>query len=673
MKNVIAIFSVFLFATFLSSQELNQNVKNFSQLPDVYDVKISPNGKMVGVLREIDQERMVSIIDLESRSLLHTHRFIRKGQIGYFEWLSDERLLFARRAKFSGENRLFPSGELYATNIDGKKSIMLTGPQAKKSSDTTKDDPRQRALMVNKLEDDPDHILIQFFTSDRFNKLYKLNIYNGEMERYATSPVRSPYYVFDAKGNLMAAAGINPKTYGIEIYIYNKNLPVEYFSGSACSGRSEDCVEVVERRSQKTTNKNWTFWKTTSWDEELSLVSYDKESNSLITIENIDNDLSGVYRTNLRTGDRKLIYRHDVVDIDSVLTDDESRVYGATLMDGYHTIVFFKGENETKDRIKNLKSKFPGSTILPSAISDDLTKATFMVSSDINPGVHYLYDSTSDTLTPLGKYWGSIDYSGLSPMEPISFKSRDGTTIHGYLTKSRKGDSKNSPTIVHPHGGPEGVRDRWGFDHRVQMFASEGFNVLQVNFRGSGGYGKSYGRYIWSNWDGVLNDIFDGMEFLDEEGLIDKNNTCIYGGSYGGYAATQSAIMRPDLFRCSVSDVGVYDLPGLFVDGDIQAFRGGKKQLEIRLGTDEERLREMSPHYNAEKLTVPFFMIHGKNDIRAPYDHAVKFSEKLNQLGIKHETLFIEKEGHGYFDEDVRYESNMQLLNFFNKYLDQAL
>ena len=124
MKNALVIFSVFLLSTFLSSQEINQNVKNFSQLPDVYDVKISPNGKMVGVLREIDQERMVSIIELESKKMLHTHRFIRKYQIQSFEWLSDERLLFSRSAKFSGENRSFASGELYATNIDGKKSIM---------------------------------------------------------------------------------------------------------------------------------------------------------------------------------------------------------------------------------------------------------------------------------------------------------------------------------------------------------------------------------------------------------------------------------------------------------------------------------------------------------------------------------------------------------------------
>ncbi|MDP6181657.1 MAG: prolyl oligopeptidase family serine peptidase [SAR86 cluster bacterium] len=672
MKRIIFLVCAMFLTNFIISEEINKNVKNFSQLPDVYDVKISPNGKMVGVLREIDQERMVSIIDLESKKLIHNHRFIRKGQIGNFEWLSDERLLFARRAKFSGENRLFPSGELYATNIDGKKSIMLTGPQAKKSSDTTKDDPRQRAIMVNKLEDDPDHILIQFFTSDRFNKLYKLNTNNGEMERFATPPVRSPFYAIDESGRLAAVSGLNPKTFNIEIYIYNKNLPTEYFSNSPCTKFGIDCVEVVEKRNQKTTNKNWTFWKSTNWEknEYLSLVSYNSKSTTLFTIENTDSDLSGIYKTNLSTGEKKLIYRHSRVDIDDALIDDEGNVYAAKIMDGYPSLAYFKGDSKKKELSKLVRSKFPGNQISISAVSDDETKASVFVQADINSGFHVIYDLSKDEITPLGKYYKYIDDANLAFVEPISFKSRDGTIIYGYLTKSRKGDSSNSPTIVHPHGGPEGVRDRWGFDHRVQMFASEGFNVLQVNFRGSGGYGRSYGTYIRGNWDGVLNDIFDGIEYASDERLIDINRICIYGGSYGGYAATQGAIMRPDLFKCSVSDVGVYHIPNLFKNGDIQASRGGQKQLEIRLGTDEKRHIEMSPHFNAEKLTVPFFMLHGENDIRAPYEDAVKFSKKLNSLGIKHKSLFIEKEGHGYFDEDVRYESNMELIRFFKEHLN---
>ena len=672
MKKIIGIGILVLFVLNLSSEEVNQNVKNFSQLPDVYSVQISPNGKMIGVLREINQERMVAVISLDTNKLIHNHRFIKKGQIGYFEWLSDERLLFTRLTKIAGENRLLPTGDLYAVNIDGTKAIMLTGRQAKRSSKTVKDDPKKPAQMVNMLPDDEDHILVQFYGSSMFNDLYKVNIYDGKIEKYVASPVRQPSYYFDRKGNVVAVRGINPDTFRIEIYTYNKNLPSEYFTGSACAKSSVECVEVLAQSNKKKIfNKDWTFWKTTEWDETLDLVAYNQESFTLTSIETADNNLSGVYETNLRTGKKKLLYRNKTVDIAYAHVDDEGVVYGARFLEGgYPASVYFKGINKTKERRKILSSKFPGSTISVTALSDDETKATVSIRSDVNPGIFILYNFETNDITPLGKSWGSIDYQNLAPMEPISFPAKDGTTIYGYLTKSRKGDSNNSPTIVHPHGGPDGVQDTWGFDPFVQMLSSEGFNVLQVNFRGSGGYGLDYMRFIRGYWDGVLKDVFDGMRYLDKEGLIDIDRVCIYGASYGGYAATQSPIMEPDLFKCAVSDVGVYDLVNLFKTGDIQSSRGGKPQLKIRLGSDEERHKQMSPHYNAEKLTTPFFMIHGENDIRAPYLDAVKFSKKLNKLGIEHKAVWIEKEGHGYFDEEIRYSHNMDLLDFFNQYLN---
>ena len=649
----------------------NENIKNFSQLPDTYDIKLSPNGEMIGVLREINGERMLSIINIDTKELIFNHRYVKKGEIGGFEWLSDERLLMSKITTFATRNSKFPTGELYAVNIDGKKEIILTGRQAKRSSDTAKDDPKKPATLIDLLPEEPNKIMVQFFSSDEFWRLYKVDIFNGEIERYAVPPVRQPYYQFDANGQLIAVAGVNKDTFDLQIYLYNKNIPTEYFVGSSCSGSDVDCIEVVERKAGSISkNPDWTFWKSDSWDSRLELVSYNKDNNTLVTVENLGQDLSGIYRTNLTSGKRKLIYRHDTVDVGSVLTDDEGNVYGATFMDGYPSLVFFKGDSKQKDRLKYVKGLFPNSLISPSNMSDDETRQTFMVSSDVNPGIFYLVDSETETVTPLGKFWGSIEYSKLVPVEPLSFKSRDGATIHGYLTRSAIGNSKDSPTIVHPHGGPEGVRDRWGFDHRSQMLASEGFNVLQINFRGSGGYGLSYQRFISGNWDGVLTDLFDGMEYLHNKGDIDQYNSCIYGGSYGGYAATQGAIMRPDLFKCSVSDVGVYDLVNLFNTGDIQDSRGGKPQLIKRLGADEERHKEMSPHYNAEKLKVPFFMIHGKKDIRAPYEDAVKFSKKLDSIGFEHKKLFIAKEGHGYSDEGVRYESNMDLINFFKEHLN---
>ena len=673
MKKIIEIGILILFVLNLSSGEVNQNVKNFSQLPDVFNIKISPDGKMIGVLREVNEERMVSVIVLETNKLIHNHKFIKKGEIGNFDWLNNERLLFTRLTKRAGENRLLQTGDLYAVNIDGTKAIMLTGRQAKRSSKTVKDDPKKPAQMVHILPDDEEHILAQFYGSSMFNDVYKVNINDGKLDKYVASPVRQPQYTFDAKGNVVAVVGINPDTYRIEVYIYNKNLPSEFFTGSACARSSVDCVEVTAKSEKKKIfNKDWTFWKTTEWDEILELVSFNNDSSTLTTIETADKDVSGVYETNLRTGKRKLLYRNKINNISYAHVDEEGVVYGARFLEGgYPASVFFKVKNKEKERTKVLYDKFPGSSVSVTALSDDETKATLSVSSDTNPGIYFLYNFSNNKVRALGKRWGSIDYQNLSSMDPISFPAKDGSMIYGYLTKSLKGESKNSPTIVHPHGGPDGVQDIWGFDSRVQMLASEGFNVLQVNYRGSGGYGLDYMRYIRGNWDGVLNDIFDGMRYLDKEGLIDINKACIYGASYGGYAATQSVMMEPDLFKCSVSDVGVYDLISLMTKkGDIQASRGGKPQLKIRLGTDKERHKEMSPSYNANKLTTPFFIIHGENDIRAPYEDAVLFSKQLNKLGIDHQTLWIKKEGHGYFDEEVRYNHNMAVLEFFNKHLN---
>ena len=169
-------------------------------------------------------------------------------------------------------------------------------------------------------------------------------------------------------------------------------MPVEYFSRSACSGQSVDCVEAVAKKTSNVKNDDWTFWKSVSWDEELRVISYDEESNSLITVENGEQDLSAIFKTNLKTGDRRLVYKHDTVDIGSVLVDEEGAVFGTTLMDGYLSRVFFKGENKEKDRIKELISKFPGSMLSILSLSDNEKKITFTVSSDINPGIHYLLD-----------------------------------------------------------------------------------------------------------------------------------------------------------------------------------------------------------------------------------------------------------------------------------------
>ena len=257
MKKLITTCLILISCLFIQG---NENIKNFSQLPDTYDIKLSPNGEMIGVLREINGERMLSIINIDTKELIFNHRYVKKGEIGGFEWLSDERLLMSKITTFATRNSKFPTGELYAVNIDGKKEIILTGRQAKRSSDTAKDDPKKPATLIDLLPEEPNKIMVQFFSSDEFWRLYKVDIFNGEIERYAVPPVRHPYYQFDANGQLIAVAGVNKDTFDLQIYLYNKNIPTEYFVGSSCSGLDVDCIEVVERKAGSISkNPDWTF------------------------------------------------------------------------------------------------------------------------------------------------------------------------------------------------------------------------------------------------------------------------------------------------------------------------------------------------------------------------------------------------------------------------------
>ena len=170
MKKLITTCLMFISCLFIQG---NENIKNFSQLPDTYDIKLSPNGEMIGVLRDINGERMLSIINIDTKELIFNHRYVKKGEIGGFEWLSDERLLMSKITSFATRNSKFPTGELYAVNIDGKKEIILTGRQAKRSSDTAKDDPKKPATLIDLLPDEPNKIMVQFFSLMNFGDYIK--------------------------------------------------------------------------------------------------------------------------------------------------------------------------------------------------------------------------------------------------------------------------------------------------------------------------------------------------------------------------------------------------------------------------------------------------------------------------------------------------------------------
>jgi dipeptidyl aminopeptidase/acylaminoacyl peptidase len=378
-----------------------------------------------------------------------------------------------------------------------------------------------------------------------------------------------------------------------------------------------------------------------------------------------DKDTSGLYEYNLRTKEVELIFRDEKVDIAGYM-GAEGRLYGLMLMDGYPEYLLLDTDNPVKDIALKAYKAFPNQFVSIYSYSDDFNKAIISVGGDTNPGTFYLLDQKKNQIVIIGKFWSKTSYAGLAKMEVIDFKTKDGTNVQTHFTKSLKGE--NSPTVIHPHGGPW-ARDDWGFNPTVQFLAAEGFNVIQMNIRGSSGYGMAHMMHVYKNFDGALTDMFEGIEYYHDKGLIDKDRVCVFGVSYGGYASTQGPMMRPDLFKCAVSEAGLYDIEAQYTSGDIRKGFGGKSFLEYTFGYGS-KAQEQSPIEHVRKLKTPFLLIHGEKDQRTPYKEAVSFMEAMDKAGIEYEKLIIEKEEHGFSDPVNRKRKLEVLVSFLNKHLN---
>ena len=241
--------------------------------------------------------------------------------------------------------------------------------------------------------------------------------------------------------------------------------------------------------------------------------------------------------------------------------------------------------------------------------------------------------------------------------------------IEGYFTAG-KNQSDNKPLIVNVHGGPHGIRDYWGYDGEVQLLAHAGYSVLQVNFRGSGGYGNKLQEAGYMQWgDAIQRDIIAAVEWAVANGMAKAGNICITGGSFGGYSALQAATLAPDLFSCAVGVAGVYDLNIMKSEGDIPLRSFGISYLEQVLGSEQTQLDAYSPVNQVAKLKAKVLIAHGKRDKRAPLEHAIRLKSALDKAGKTYEWLEFNDETHGFYSPENRELYYRKLLQFLQSNL----
>jgi dipeptidyl aminopeptidase/acylaminoacyl peptidase len=364
--------------------------------------------------------------------------------------------------------------------------------------------------------------------------------------------------------------------------------------------------------------------------------------------------------------------------VDGLLLSKKRKIVtGVTYFTDKRHYHFFDGDRQKLQ--EDLERRLPGYEVVAAdgqnMQSKDETRVLVRTFSDKSLGAYYYYNRTSGEFRQLAAVSPWLNEGELADVKPIQYQSRDGLTIHGYLTLPQGVDPKNLPVVINPHGGPW-ARDRWGFNPEVQFLANRGLAVLQMNFRGSTGYGRAFWEAGFKQWGlKMQDDVTDGAEWLIKQGIADPKRIGIYGGSYGGYATLAGLTFTPDLYACGVDYVGPSNLFTLFASFP-PYWELEKQKFYEMVGDpvkDKKLLREVSPFFHADRIKAPLLVAQGANDPRVKKAESDMIVQALEKRGIKVEYLVKNNEGHGFHNEENRFDFYHAMERFFAAHLSSRL
>ena len=404
-------------------------------------------------------------------------------------------------------------------------------------------------------------------------------------------------------------------------------------------------------------------------EESPSVHGFSADGTYLYFSSARDANAERLVKFDLKTGKERLIDADPDYDLSEVLISDRTKQLLGVAYNKDRLI--YKPFDKQFAQDLEILGKLHDGEILFRSSTDDEQKWIIAYNSPTDPGATYLYDRATGQAQFLYRPRPWLSHEGLADMQPISFSSRDGLTIHGYLTLPKGVAAENLPTVLVVHGGPW-ARDTWGYDPEVQFLANRGFAVLQINYRGSTGYGKQFLNAGNREWGGkMLDDLIDGADWIVRQGIADKNRLGIYGGSYGGYATLCALAFRPKVFACGVDYVGVSNL-STFMNTIPPYWETFRELMYKRVGNpkiDHELLRARSPLFAADKIEAPLFVAQGYNDPRVNHAEAEQIVHALKANGKPVEYLLKMDEGHGFENPENRLDFYEKMEAFLEKHL----
>jgi dipeptidyl aminopeptidase/acylaminoacyl peptidase len=620
-------------------------VEDFAHHPLLTLPRLSPNGQYLAVnMNDPNGEsHLLAIYKVDDMkqpvSMLRLPKYEIAADI---TWVSNTRLVVDKGKMYGSIDKPFLTGEVIATDLDGKNQDYLYGRDSTKYG--TRAGTRGTDRGWGYVDDLPQP------TNGHF--------YMGTQSWEDTDT--STLYDVDAGKNtrhLIGQIGVGGMSFMVGA------------DGKAhfAYGRNDDYDYVVYHQQAA----GWAKMTPAQIGGSFTPRSFAPDKQRIYAEYNAGGGPTELVEQDENGGNRKVLASDSFSSIGNVeWTPFPNQPFATVPATGMPTFTYIDPNLPTAKLHRALSLKFPGSYVHFIDFSEDGGKLLFSVNSDRDPGTYYLIDTHTYKVAKLFAAEPWIDPAKMAERRPLHFKTSDGMELEAILTIPNGTNLANLPMILLPHGGPIGIRDNWDYDNDAQFLASRGYLVLQVNYRGSSGRGEDFQEAGYLKWGTrIQQDLIDGVKWAIAENYADPKRVCVFGGSFGGYSAMMTTIRAPGMFKCAVGYAGIYDLAMMYKKGDVQENKSGRSYLHTVIGKDDADLAANSPDKLADKIDVPVLLVHGEDDKRAPFAQAKAMRAALDAAHKPYEWLSKPGEGHGFYDEKNNIEFYNLLQTFIAKHI----
>ncbi len=585
--------------------------------------QVSPDGKQMAYLAPVNNVLNVWVGTIGQDDDRPVTNDVERG-IRFYTWAADNKHILYLQDVGGNEN-----WRLYATNLESQETRDLTPFENVQARVIDRDKHFPNELLIGMNKDNP-----------QVHDVYHLDLASGELTLVTKNPGNIVGWVTDANFKVRGALAMAP----------------------------DGSMHLQVRQNEES---EWT--EIVTWGPEDNRTSgpigFTLDGQSIYLQDSRDYNAGRLVKMDIATGAITVIAEDPEYDVGSTMIHPDTREIQAVAFDR-DRLEWSVLDDSIKADFEYIRGLHRGDF---SVSSRDDADATWIVAFTVDNGPvpFYAYDRKTRTATFLFDNQPALNEYTLATMEPISFTSRDGLTIHGYLTLPPEEERRNLPLVLNVHGGPW-ARDDWGYRPDVQWFANRGYVCLQVNYRGSTGYGKAFMNAGNKEWGGKMHDdLVDAVNWAVERGIADPKKVSIFGGSYGGYAALVGATFTPDVFCCAVDIVGPSNIITLIQT--IPPYWAPLVSIfHQRVGdpsTEEEFLKSRSPLFKVDQIKIPMLIGQGANDPRVKQAESEQIVEAMKSKGIPYEYMLFPDEGHGFAKPENRLKFYAAAEKFLAKYM----